>query len=96
MQQAVGCKCGIVMLDHLISIGEEIHMGEQPLRRGIVQQKAELVYGCFLRGAQLRREDIIVQMLCQKDSCPDVLHLELLQQCFQLWELHLPDRDILH
>ena len=71
-------------------------MGNQQFHRVVIRHEVKLVYGCFLRGAQLRREDIIVQMLCQKDSCPDVLHLELLQQCFQLWELHLPDRDILH
>ena len=49
MQQAVGCQRGVVMPDHLVSVGEEIYMGNQLLCRGIVQQKAQLVYGCLLR-----------------------------------------------
>ena len=67
-----------------ITVGVEVHMGEQQLRRVVIRHEPQVVNGSFLRGTDPRREDVIGQMLRQEQGGFDVLHLELLQQGLQL------------
>ena len=67
-------------------------MGNQQFHRVVIRHEAQVVNGCFLRGTQVRREDVVRQMLRQEQGGFDVLYLELLQQSLQLW--HLGSRNV--
>ena len=71
-------------------------MGNQQFHRVVIRHEVKLVDGSFLRRADLRCEDVVIQMLCQAHGGFDVLHLKLLQQSLQLWKLLFRKRYILH
>jgi len=59
-------------------------MGNQQFHRVVIRHEVKLVDGSFLRRADLRCEDVVIQMLRQAYGGFDVLHLKLLQQSLQL------------
>ena len=95
MQQAVGCKCGIVILDDLVSVGKEIYMGQKKFRRVDIHCEVQFINGRLLRRTDLRREDVIPDMLGKARSSSQLRYLEMLQQSFQLRKLLFTGRHIL-
>ena len=71
-------------------------MGNQQFHRVVIRHEVKLVDGRFLGRADLRCEDVVIQMLLQAYGGFDVLHLKLLQQSLQLWKLLFRKRNILH
>ena len=63
MQQAVGGKCSIVILDDLVPVGEEIYMRQEQFRRMGIHCEVQFINGRLLRRTDLRREDVIPDML---------------------------------
>ena len=62
-------------------------MGDQQFRRVIVCHKVNLVDGSLLRRTEIRREDIVLQMLRQTYGSCNIPHFKLLQQGLQLRKL---------
>ena len=70
MQQAVGGKCSIVILDDLVPVGEEIYMRQEQFRRVGIHCEVQFINGRLLRRTDLRREDVIpdkVKLLCLRE-----------------------------
>ena len=86
MQQAVGGKCSIVILDDLVPVGEEIYMRQEQFRRVGIHCEVQFINGRLLRRTDLRREDVIPDMLGKARSSSQIRYLEMLQQGFQLRE----------
>ena len=63
IQQTVGRKRGIVILDDLVPVGKEIYMRPKQFRRVGIHCKVQFVNGRLLRRTDLRREDVIPDVL---------------------------------
>ena len=87
MQQTVGGKCSIVILDDLVPVGEEIYMRQEQFRRVGIHCEVQFINGRLLRRTDLRREDVIPDMLGKARSSSQIRYLEMLQQGFQLRDL---------
>ncbi len=87
MQQAVGGKCSIVILDDLVPVGEEIYMRQEQFRRVGIHCEVQFINGRLLRRTDLRREDVIPDMLDKARGGSKIRYPEMFQQSFQLWEL---------
>ena len=75
MQQTVGRKCSIVILDDLIPVGEEIYMRQEQFHRVGIHFKVQFINGRPLRRTDLRREDVIPNMLGKARSGSQIRYL---------------------
>ena len=75
MQQTVGRKCSIVILDDLIPVGEEIYMRQEQFHRVGIHCKVQFINGRLLRRTDLRREDVIPNMLGKARSGSQIRYL---------------------
>ena len=82
MQQTVGGKCGIVILDDLVPVGEEIYMRQEQFRRVDIHCEVQFINGRLLRRTDLRSEDVIPNMLNKTRSGSQIRYREMLQQAF--------------
>ena len=76
MQQAVGCKCGIVILDDLVSVGKEIYMRQKKFRRVDIHCEVQFINGRLLRRTDLWREDVVPNMLDKACGGSQIRYLE--------------------
>ena len=71
-------------------------MGNQQFHRVNIRHEVKLIDGSFLRRADFRGEDIVIQTLCQAYGGCKVLYFKLLQQSLQFWKLLFRRRHIPH
>ena len=79
MQQTVGGKCSIVILDDLVPVGEEIYMRQEQFRRMGIHCEVQFIDGRLLRRTDLRREDVIPNMLGKASGGSKIRYFEMLQ-----------------
>ena len=87
LNQTIRCHHGIVFLDDIQAVVEEVDVLFQDCEGLFIHDEAKLLRSNFLSGALIRLTQVVIQIFCDIGGGTDIVAVSSVEDSFQLGQL---------